>query len=309
MAKERRRIIVAGATGFLGTRLVARLVERGDAVIALVRDVARSRSLLPQGVELVQWSDADADGPWRRHIDGADAIVNLAGTSIGVRWNDDVKRRARDSRILSTRHLVDAIAAAATPPAVLVNGSAVGYYGENPPGAVTEESPPAGDFMAELCRDWEQEALRARALGVRVVLVRTGVVLHPDGGALKRLLLPFRLFVGGPIGSGRQPFPWIHLDDEIGILLWAIDDEGVEGPVNAVAPDPATNRDVAHEIGRVLGRPSLFPTPEFVIKAVLGEGAVIVTGGQRALPKRTEELGYRFLHPRLPEALESLLAQ
>ncbi|HVK37450.1 MAG TPA: TIGR01777 family oxidoreductase [Candidatus Kapabacteria bacterium] len=307
MTNGRRRIIVAGATGFLGTRLVGRLVERGDSVTAFVRSVERARRTLRRGVELVPWSDADADGPWRAHVDGADAIVNLAGTSLGERWNEDLKRRARDSRILSTRHLVAAIASSGKPPSVLVNASAVGYYGANPPGAVTEDSPPADDFMAQLARDWESEALRARDLGVRVVLVRTGVVLHPDGGALEKLLIPFKLFVGGPIGTGRQPLPWIHIDDEIGILLWALDDERVSGPVNAVAPGIVTNRELAHEIGRAMGRPSFFPAPALAIKLVLGEGAILVTGGQHAVPKRTTELGYRFEHPKVREALESLL--
>ena len=219
-----------------------------------------------------------------------------------------MKRQAIESRVRGTSHLVAAIEAAARPPRVLVSASAVGYYGVSPAGTVTESSPPGDDFMARLCREWESAARGAERLGVRVVLVRTGVVLHPDEGALQRLLVPFRFFVGGPIGSGNQPVPWIHLEDELEMLLWALRDESVVGPINAVAPGVVTNRELATAIGQVLRRPSVFPAPALAVTLVLGEGSVIVTHGQRVAPKRAEELGYRFRFPRLREALADLLA-
>lgn len=309
MNSDKRRIIVTGATGFLGRRLVGRLLQDGHEVVAFVRDPERARAVLPQSTELVAWSHADGDGAWRGHVDGADGIVNLAGAPIGVRWTERAKRDAYDSRILGTRHIVQAIAAAGQRPAVLVNASAVGYYGISPSGPVTEQTPPGDDFVARLCQDWEREALQARELGLRVALVRTGVVLHPKEGALKRMLLPFRFFIGGPIGSGRQPVPWIHVDDELEIFLWALREQRVDGPVNAAAPEYASNRELARELGRVLHRPSFFPAPELAVRIVLGEGATIVTEGQQVVPERTQALGFRFRHPRLSEALEDLFVK
>jgi uncharacterized protein len=308
MANDKRRIIVTGANGFIGSRIVARLVRDGDTVVAFVRDIERSRPRLPQGVELVKWSHADASGPWRSMIDGADGIVNLAGTSIGQRWTASHKKSVHDSRILGTRHLVEAIAAAERAPRVLVNASAVGYYGFCPSGTVSEDSPPGDDFLARVCTEWEREAMGAAGHGVRVVLVRNGVVLHRDEGALPRMILPFKLFVGGPIGSGNQPLPWVHIDDVVEIFRWALRDERVNGPLNATAPDVVTNREFSSALGRALHRPAIVPTPAFAIQMVLGEGAVLVTGGQRAVPHRTESLGYRFRHPKLAPALESVLA-
>lgn len=306
MSKQ-RRIVVTGATGLIGSRLVRQLTERGDSVVALVRDTARARERVPAGVELVRWSHDSTADEWQRHIDGADAIVNLAGATVGQRWTDSQKRRIRESRVAGTRHLVDAIRDASRRPSVLVNASAVGCYGVKPAGTVTESSPPGDDFLAQVCQEWEAEASRAIDYGVRVAFVRSGIVLDPNGGALKRLLLPFRMFVGGPIGSGDQPMPWVHIDDDVRMFLWALDDESVSGPLNATAPDVRSNRDFSRELGRALGRPSALPVPEFVLRLILGEGAEIVTGGQWVLSERAQALGFRFDHTNLGEALQSLL--
>jgi uncharacterized protein (TIGR01777 family) len=263
--------------------------------------------MLPEGTRTVRWTHTDADGEWRRQVDGADGVIHLAGSTIGTRWNATVQREIRESRVLGTRHLVEAIAAAGKRPRALVSASAVGYYGIAPAGTLTEDAHAGTDFLASVCREWEAEALAARKLGVRVAIVRSGVVLHPREGALPRMLLPFRLFVGGPIGTGRQPFPWIHVDDEVELFLWALRNDHVEGPLNATAPEVVTNREFAQALGRALHRPAVLPTPTLAVKLVLAEGASIVTGGQWAVPRRTEELGYRFAHPRLGEALGSLL--
>lgn len=309
MSNQHRRIVVTGANGMIGRRLVKRLLESGDEVHAFVRDLEKSRASVPADAKLVHWSHDSTSNEWRSSIDGAHAIVNLAGASIGERWTTEHKRRIRDSRILGTRHIVDAIAEASNPPAVLVNASAVGYYGSHVAGKITEDSPAGDDFLAGVCRDWEAEANKARDLGVRVVAVRSGVVLEAHEGPLPRLLLPFRMFVGGPIGSGRQPFPWIHIDDVVEVYRWALNTPEVKGAVNATAPDVMTNGGFARVVGEVMHRPAFFPAPEFAIKLVLGEMADIVTGGQWVVSKRLQDMGYHFRHPRAKEALEALLGE
>ena len=246
-------------------------------------------------------------GEWMEKINGADGIVHLAGAPIAKRWTEEWKTIVRDSRVLGTRHIVDAIEQASMKPDVLVHGSAVGYYGALVQEAVTEDAPPGNDFMGTLCYEWEEEALRAESLGVRVARIRTGIVLDPEGGALKELLPPFRFFVGGPMGSGEQPWPWIHRDDEIGILLHALDHPTVSGPFNAVSPHSINNRQFSKALGRALGRPAIIPVPHFVLKLMLGEGSVTVTGGQNAVPERTAQSGYTFQYTSVDKALKNLL--
>lgn len=301
------RIVVTGATGLIGTRIVARLAEQGKHVIALVRNPARDRERAPGAAEYIEWSASMSEGPWTESLDGADGVIHIAGSPIGVRWNQSVKRAARDSRILGTRNIVQAIARATQRPRVLVAASAVGYYGSSPKGTVTEHSPHGDDFLATLCADWETESYRAEEHGVRTATVRTGIALDPRGGALAKLLLPFKLFVGGPIGSGNQPFPWIHIDDEVGIFLWALESEHVSGPLNGTAPGIVTNKEFSRTLGAVLHRPSILPVPSFVLRLVLGEGAPLVTEGQHAIPERTQELGYEFRYTDVRRALTDLL--
>jgi uncharacterized protein (TIGR01777 family) len=242
-------------------------------------------------------------------MDGADAAINLAGESIaGKRWSVEQKARIRDSRIRATRGVVEAIRDAAHRPGTLVNASATGYYGPRGDEPVDETTGPGDDFLAQVCRDWEREALAAESLGVRVVLVRTGVALGRGGGALEKLLPPFKAFVGGPLGSGRQGFPWVHRDDVLGIYRWALENESVRGPVNATGPELVDNRAFSRTLGKVLGRPSWAPVPGFALKLLVGEMAgPLLLEGQHVRPTRTEELGYRFKFRTVEAALQDLL--
>lgn len=306
-ARTNRRIVVTGATGLIGSELVRRMAERGDQVIAFVRDPENDRRQVPLAAEYVRWDASMREGEWIEKIDGADAVLNLAGAPIAKRWTPEWKRVIYDSRILGTRHIVQAIARAERKPEALINASAVGFYGALVPEPVTEDAPPGNDFLAKLCVDWEHEAWRAQDLGVRTVTLRTGIVLDPDGGALKSLLLPFRLFVGGPIGSGSQPWPWIHREDELGLLLHALDNRSVSGPLNGAAPQQIDNRRFSTALGKALGRPSIFPVPSFLLRLLFGEGAIALTAGQRAIPEKALKTGFSFRWTEIGPALEDLV--
>jgi uncharacterized protein (TIGR01777 family) len=301
------RVLVTGGAGFIGKRLVSRLVSRGDEVIVLTRrpPVASKRV---EAARILNW-DPQSGPPTPDAFGAIDAVVNLHGESIANgRWTAAKKERIRRSRIDGTRHLVQGIAAASPRPRVLVTSSAVGYYGPRGDESLDESSPSGQDFLAGVCREWEAEGGRARELGVRVVTIRTGIVLGAGGGALAKMILPFQLFAGGPLGSGEQWMSWVHLDDECGIIMHALDRPSVEGPMNATSPNPVRNRDFARALGRVLGRPSLLPTPAFAMRLLLGEMAdALLLTGQRVLPKKAEGTSYRFHHPLLGEALESIL--
>jgi uncharacterized protein (TIGR01777 family) len=288
------RIAISGGTGRIGSLLVQRLKTRGDDVTVL----SRSRGD-------VRW-DPNAGPAPAEALAGRDAVVHLAGEDIAQRWNDEALRRIRDSREHGTRNLVEGLRAADPRPKALISSSAVGYYG-NRHDPVDEEAPPGDDVLARICVAWEREAARAEELGMRVVLVRTGVVLDRRGGALQKMLLPFRLGIGGPVAGGRQPLPWIHVDDVIGIYLAAIDDERWSGPVNATAPEPVSNREFSRALGRALRRPAIMPVPGFALRLLYGGMAMLVTDGQHAVPRRAGELGYRYEHPQLDEALRSAL--
>jgi uncharacterized protein (TIGR01777 family) len=240
-------------------------------------------------------------------LTGCDGVVHLAGESVARRWTGEAKRAIRDSRVAGTRNLVAGLRAADPRPRVLASASAVGYYGPHGDEPVDESSPPADDFLAGVCVEWEREADAASELGVRVVKVRTGLVLDRSGGALKAMLPPFKLGLGGPVAGGRQYMPWIHVDDVVGIYLAALDHEQWSGPVNATAPEPVTNKEFTRALGAALHRPALLPVPALPLRLLMGEMGEVVTTGQRAVPRRAQELGYAFVHPELDEALRSAL--
>jgi uncharacterized protein (TIGR01777 family) len=294
-------VFLTGATGLIGRALAAALVKGGHAVTALSRAEPRG---LPAGVASLQGDPAVA-GPWQDVLAGCDACVHLAGEPVaGGRWTPQRKQRIRESRVISTRLVAETIARGG--PTVLVSGSAVGYYGSRGDEALTEDAPPGGDFLAQVCVDWEAAA-RPAAGRARVVLLRTGIVLAPKGGALEQMMMPFRFFVGGPIGQGAFWQPWIHLADEVGLIVWALEDGAVSGPLNAVAPHPARNRDLAAAIGRAIHRPSALPVPSFALQLALGEMAAAVTSSQRALPRKALELGFRFRFSEVGSALGDVL--
>ena len=296
------RVAVSGATGTLGRAVVAALRERGDEVTALSRDAERARAAL--GTDAAGWSDPKSEQPPLDALRGRDAVVHLLGEQIAQRWSDGAKREIRDSRVLSTRNLVSAIGELpdAERPKVLVSQSGVGFYGHRGDERLDESAPAGDDFLARLSVDWEVEARRAEELGVRVVLNRTGMVLS-EGGALAKMLPFFKAGIGGPVAGGRQYVPWVHLDDEVGAILFELDTGAASGPINLTAPEPATNREFSKTLGRVLRRPAFAPVPAFAVKALYGEMADIVITGQRAVPARLTELGYRFRQPELEPAL------
>lgn len=300
------KVTVTGATGLIGTALVAALKKRGDEVTVLSRNPDQAAREL--GVEAVAWDPMAEPAP-SSAISGRDGVVHLAGEPVAQRWTESVKRSIRASRDLGTANLVAGIAASEPRPGVLVSSSAVGYYGKHGAEIIDESAPAGNDFLAEVCVEWERRARAAEELGLRVVIVRTGVVLDSGGGALKTMLPPFRAGVGGPVAGGRQYMPWIHLDDIVGIYLAALDGEGWSGPVNGTAPEPVTNADFSKALGRALGRPAIFPVPAFAIRTLYGEMAEIVTEGQRAVPARTLESGYVFQQPELDAALRSALGR
>jgi hypothetical protein len=296
-------VFVTGATGLIGRALCEALVRRGDRVTALSRKAAAAAGRLPRGVELVQ-GDPGAPGAWQEALSRADACVNLAGEPLDARWNEERKRRFRASRVDATRHVADVLRAAG--PAVLVSASAVGFYGDRGDEELDESSGPGSDFLAELCRAWEEAAAPAAARA-RVVLLRTGLALDAHGGALPRMARPFRLFAGGPLGDGTAYQPWIHLADVVGIVLLALDDGRARGPLNAAGPAPVRNRDLARALGRVLSRPSLLPVPAAAIRLAVGEMADVVLSSQRVVPRKALSLGYRFRFTEVEGALRDLL--
>ncbi|MCP3103705.1 TIGR01777 family oxidoreductase [Myxococcus sp. K15C18031901] len=300
------KVAVTGATGFLGRDLVQGLLSRGHAVHVLSRDVPQALGRLPAGVSGSYFDGQTALAP--DALAEAEAVVHLAGEPVGQRWTRDAKQRIHDSRVVGTQVLVEAMKGAGTVRR-LIAASAVGYYGGTR-GAepLTEESAPGDDFLARVCRAWEAQALGAREARIRVSMARMGVVLHPEGGAMHRMLTPFRVGAGGPMGSGRQYISWIHRADAVALLLFVLEHPQLEGPVNATAPQPVTNAAFAHALGHALGRPSVVHVPAFVLKAAMGEMAQVVLDGQRVLPRRALDAGFPFLHPELEPALKDLLS-
>jgi uncharacterized protein len=298
------RVTITGATGRIGERLIAALTERGNEVTVLSRSPQRAAAAL--GVEALGWQPEQEPAPVAA-LAGRDAVIHLAGEDVAQRWSDAAKRRLLASRELGTRNLVAGLRAADPRPAALVSASAVGYYGPRGDERVTEATPPGDDFLASVCVAWEREAAAAEALGVRVVRVRTGVVLDRGGGALAKMLPFFRLGIGGPVAGGRQRLPWIHVDDLVALYVAALDGADWSGPVNATAPNPPTPQEFSRALGRALRRPAILPVPALAIRALYGQMAAIVVTGQRAVPERPLALGFRFAHPELDEALRSSL--
>jgi uncharacterized protein len=300
------KALVTGASGFIGPALCDALLARGDTVVGLSRDPQRARGTNPS----VVWHawEPTLERPPAAAFDGIDAVVNLLGEKISQRWTDDAKRRIMESRRTGTRNLIAAIAGLERKPKVLVNQSAIGFYGDRGDAMVDESAESGKGYDAEVVREWEAAAHEAESVGVRLVVVRTGHVLDPRGGLLGELLTPFKLGVGGPIAGGRQYMSWIHIDDEVGILLWALDSEKVSGTVNATAPNPVTNRELSQAIGRALHRPASVPVPGFVLDLKFGsEFGAVLRGGQRVMPRRALDLGYQFRYADIDSALKSLL--
>ena len=298
-------VTLTGATGLIGTKLVRALRDRGDAVTVLSRSPDKAGAAL--GVDAVAWDPLAGPAP-AAALAGRDAVVHLAGEPVAQRWNAEVKQAIRDSRETGTRNLVEGLrAVGAGGPAVLVSSSAVGYYGRHGDEPVPESMPAGDDFLAGVCVVWEREAQRASELGVRTVTIRTGVVLDASGGALKTMLPPFRMGVGGPVAGGRQYLPWIHVDDLVGLYLTALDDPSWSGAYNGSAPEPVTNKEFSRALGHALHRPAIAPVPAFALRLRYGDMADIVTEGQRAVPERALAGGYAFQHPDLAEALADTL--
>jgi uncharacterized protein len=299
------RVLITGGTGLIGGALARELGAAGHEVVVLTRNTTRAK--LSPGVRAVEW-DAATPGAVGDLLHADTAVVHLAGESIAEgRWTAEKKRRIRESRVRSSEAVAAAIRDAKEKPRVLLQGSAIGYYGPRGPERVTESDLPGEDFLARVCADWEAASAGVESLGVRRALLRTGIVLAREEGALPKMSLPFKLFAGGPLGSGRQGFPWIHLADEVGAIRFLLEQQQATGPFNLVAPNPVSNRDLARALGRVLGRPSFLPAPGFALSLALGEMAGMLLGGQYAVPQRLLALGYRFRFSDLEGALRDLL--
>ena len=305
------RIIITGGSGMIGRPLVRSLAADDHEVIVLSRSPALVKGL-PSGVRVEGWDGRTAKG-WGALADGADAIINLAGESIAgegllpQRWTEERKARILQSRVDAGKAVVEAVTAAARKPGVVVQSSAVGYYGTHgPEKTITEESPAGDDFLAKVCIAWEESTAPVEALGVRRPIARTGIVITFDGGALVPMALPFRFFAGGPIGSGKQPFPWIHIDDEVRALRFLVENPNANGPFNLAAPEPPTNAEFSRALGHIMGRPSLIPAPAFAFELAFGEVAMLVTEGQRTIPQRLLDLGFQFKFTDAEAALRDL---
>ena len=304
------KVAITGATGFVGTRLVQRLHKEGHQIIILTRNTTSARRNFPAqtfpNVEIVAYTPTTS-GAWQDVIAGCDGVVNLAGEPIAeTRWTPEHKREILNSRQLGTQKIVEAIAKANPKPTVLVNASAIGYYGTSETATFDENSASGEDFLAQVCQAWEAEAQKVRELGLRLVILRLGIVLGL-GGALGKMITPFKLYAGGPIGSGRQWFSWIHIDDVVNLIVQALTNPQLEGVYNATAPNPVRMNDLSQTMGQVMNRPSWLPVPAFALEALLGDGAIVVLEGQQVLPKRALEAGIKYQYPNLQPALQDIL--
>lgn len=307
------KIAITGGTGFVGSRLATRLHQEGHTILILTRSAIRARRIFPEStfprVTPVEYTPLAA-GPWQSQISGCDGVVNLAGASISERWTPAHKKAILDSRKIGTENLVQAIAQAETKPRVLVSASAIGFYGSSEIAVFDETSQPAEEnFLSEVCQAWEAAARKVEAVeGVRLVIARFGIVLG-KGGALERMLTPFQLFAGGPIGSGQQWFSWIHVDDLVSLLVKALTDSSMQGVYNATAPNPVHMAEACQALGNALNRPSWLPVPSFVIEALLGDGAIVVLEGQQVLPKHLQAEGFTFQYPTVDQAMKAVVAR
>ena len=304
------RVTVTGATGLIGPHVIGALQHCGAQVSVLTRDAERARKRLGEAglapVEAFDWDLLSEPAP-AQALEGRDGVVHLAGENVAQRWSASAKRAIRESRVTGTRNLLAGLRAVGQAPGTLVSSSAIGYYGARGEEPLDEDASPGSDFLAEVCVEWEHESAKASELGMRVVLVRTGVVLDRNGGALEKMLPPFRLGVGGPVAGGRQFISWIHRDDVVGMIVAALGDERWSGAVNATAPAPLSNRDFSRALGRALRRPAFLPVPGIALALLYGEMAEIVTEGARVVPAKPLVLGYEFVHPQLDEALSAAL--
>jgi len=299
-------ILIAGGTGLIGCALIKTLSDERHDVTVLSRNERAANEKLGSAVRMLPW-DGGFVGAWASAINTADAVINLAGESIGERkWTKTRKEQILQSRVNATRAIVDAILKAEKKPSVLINASAVGFYGNVPAGDVDESHAPGNDFLAEVCKVWELEARRIENAGVRLVLLRTGIVLARNGGALEKMVTPFKFFIGGPLGMGAQWMPWIHLDDHAGIVKFALNNDRISGPINLSSPSPVMMKEFARALGRALHRPSFFGVPSFALKMLLGEMSSLVLEGQRAVPNKILSTGYQFQFPKLDGALRNI---
>lgn len=299
------KIAVTGGTGFIGSRLVERLQAEGHQVLLLVRNVQSAQKQFPTA-EVVAYQPK-ASGNWQQLIAGCDGVVNLAGEPIANRWTENSKAEILDSRAVGTAKIVEAIAQANPKPSVLVNASAVGYYGTSQTATFVESSDPGTDFLAKVCQAWEAEAEKVKVSGTRLVIVRTGIVLGPGGGVLARMMFPFQLFAGGPLGDGKQWVSWIHREDLVSLILKALTDSSVSGVLNGTAPNPVSMGELCQELGNIIQRPSWLPVPGFALELLLGEAAKLVLEGQNVKPQKTEAIGFQFQYPTVKAALSQIL--
>ncbi len=305
------KVAITGATGFVGSRLVEKLKAEGHQILVLTRNLERAKRIFPASafpnLEIVAYRPAES-GDWQQSIVDCDAVVNLAGEPIAERWTPEHKKAILESRQLGTRTIVEAIALAEPKPSVLINASAIGYYGTSETATFEEDSPGGNDFLAEVCKKWEAEAQKVKEAGVRLVILRIGIVLDKDGGALAKMLPPFKLFAGGPLGSGRQWFSWIHRDDLVNLIVEALKRPDIEGTFNATAPNPVRMNQFCQTLGEVMNRPSWLPVPGFALETLLGEGAKVVLEGQQVLPKKIQSLAFQYQYPTLKSALEGIIS-
>ncbi|HYW18030.1 MAG TPA: TIGR01777 family oxidoreductase [Nodularia sp. (in: cyanobacteria)] len=304
------KVAITGATGFVGRSLVERLHKEGNRILVLTRNTSSAQKVFPPGafpnVEIVAYTPT-ASGSWQDAIAGCDGVVNLAGEPIAEeRWTPEQKQKILNSRKLGTQKIVEAIAKANPQPSVLVNASAVGYYGTSETATFDETSSSGNDFLAQVCQAWEAEAQKVKDAGVRLVILRLGIVLG-SGGALEKMITPFKLFAGGPLGSGRQWLSWIHLDDLVNLILQALTNPEISGLYNATAPNPVRMAGLSQSLGQVMQRPSWLPVPGFALEALLGDGAMVVLEGQQVIPKRTLEAGFKYEYPDLLPALTQII--
>lgn len=302
------KVVITGATGFVGSRLVERLLSEGHHVLVLTRNLAAAQKKFSQSpnLEIAAYTPTDS-GSWQEVISGCDGVVNLAGEPIAEeRWTAERKQEILNSRKLGTQKIVEAIALANSKPSVLVNASAIGYYGTSETATFDETSAAGADFLAQVCQEWEAEAQKVTEIGVRLVILRLGIVLGM-GGAIAKMITPFKLFAGGPIGSGRQWFSWIHREDLVNLIIQALTRSDMEGVFNATAPNPVRMTQLAQTMGQVLNRPSWLPVPGFALEALLGDGAMVVLEGQQVLPKRTLAANFAYQYPTVQQALKEFL--
>lgn len=300
-------VIITGGSGLIGAALAHSLLNDGHRVTILSRSPERKQHLVPDRAAVVGWDSKSATG-WGHLVNEADAIVNLAGAGIAdSRWSDKRKQIIRQSRVQAGQAIMQALHAADRQPAVLIQASAVGYYGPSDSTILTEGARPGHDFLSQVCFDWEASTAGAGELGVRRPVIRTGIVLSTQGGALPKMLLPFQLFIGGPLGRGKQYFPWIHIDDEVRAIRFLIDNQGADGPYNLAAPHPPTNAEFSKQLGQAMGRPSLMPVPSPALKILFGEMSTVLVDGQRAVPHHLEADGFTFRYAEARTALQDIL--